>query len=44
MRNKIFIFKDYKFVLTFENNNVTDYVTGIFMIYLFIFIIERKIT
>lgn len=27
MRNKIFIFKDYKFVLVFENNNVTDYVT-----------------
>lgn len=27
MRNKIAIFKDYKFVLTFENNNITDYVT-----------------
>jgi len=27
MRNKIGIFKDYKFVLVFENNNVTDYVT-----------------
>lgn len=27
MRNKIQIFKDYKFVLTFENNNVTDYVS-----------------
>eukprot|EP01114_Cavostelium_apophysatum_P013916 TRINITY_DN3476_c0_g1_i1.p1 TRINITY_DN3476_c0_g1~~TRINITY_DN3476_c0_g1_i1.p1 ORF type:complete len:612 (+),score=103.82 TRINITY_DN3476_c0_g1_i1:87-1922(+) len=27
MRNKISIFKNYKFVLVFENNNVTDYVT-----------------
>eukprot|EP01114_Cavostelium_apophysatum_P009638 TRINITY_DN2285_c0_g1_i2.p1 TRINITY_DN2285_c0_g1~~TRINITY_DN2285_c0_g1_i2.p1 ORF type:complete len:606 (+),score=145.63 TRINITY_DN2285_c0_g1_i2:116-1933(+) len=27
MRNKIFIFTHYKFVLVFENNNVTDYVT-----------------
>jgi hypothetical protein len=27
MRNKIAIFKDYKFVLCFENNNITDYVT-----------------
>lgn len=27
MRNKIKIFSEYKFVLTFENNNVTDYVT-----------------
>jgi hypothetical protein len=27
MRWKIQVFKDYKYVLTFENNNVTDYVT-----------------
>ncbi len=27
MRNKVNIFKQYKFVLCFENNNVTDYVT-----------------
>jgi len=27
MRNKIWIFTHYKFVLVFENNNVTDYVT-----------------
>jgi hypothetical protein len=27
MRNKIQVFSEYKFVITFENNNVTDYVT-----------------
>eukprot|EP01119_Soliformovum_irregulare_P020604 TRINITY_DN6702_c0_g1_i2.p1 TRINITY_DN6702_c0_g1~~TRINITY_DN6702_c0_g1_i2.p1 ORF type:complete len:683 (+),score=225.28 TRINITY_DN6702_c0_g1_i2:25-2073(+) len=27
MRNKIAIFSDYKFVISFENNNVTDYVS-----------------
>src|SRR5688572_22757364 len=27
MKNKIEMFKPYKFVLAFENNNVTDYVT-----------------
>lgn len=27
MENKIKIFENYKFVLVFENNNVTDYVT-----------------
>jgi hypothetical protein len=27
MRNKVEIFKQYKFVLCFENNNITDYVT-----------------
>jgi hypothetical protein len=27
MKNKIQVFAEYKFVLTFENNNVTDYVT-----------------
>jgi Glycosyltransferase family 10 (fucosyltransferase) C-term/Concanavalin A-like lectin/glucanases superfamily len=27
MRNKIGVFQNYKFVLTFENNNITDYVT-----------------
>jgi hypothetical protein len=27
MKNKIQVFQDYKFVLTFENNNVTDYVS-----------------
>eukprot|EP01116_Phalansterium_solitarium_P000914 TRINITY_DN1075_c0_g1_i1.p1 TRINITY_DN1075_c0_g1~~TRINITY_DN1075_c0_g1_i1.p1 ORF type:complete len:607 (+),score=221.61 TRINITY_DN1075_c0_g1_i1:865-2685(+) len=27
MRNKVTVFRDYKFVITFENNNVTDYVT-----------------
>lgn len=27
MRNKVKLFEDYKFVLAFENNNVTDYIT-----------------
>lgn len=28
MRNKVILFKDYKFGMAIENNNVTDYVVN----------------